>query len=184
MLFKTLAVLTAATAAIAAPVACEQPASTHAANSNDKDNSKDSTPKYSLNIFPGAGVTGMKPLQVRGEDIVYGLEQGYSYFKVDSIGDALVNVISEGQGPKELYVADNGQLVVNEHPAETGKGYNGGWGFSGDGSVKEFSSYGTKEFYSCTSQDDPLHGGQVVYVFNGKYACDKPQKFTIGATKE
>ncbi|RDW26760.1 hypothetical protein B0I73DRAFT_91353, partial [Yarrowia lipolytica] len=179
MLFKSLAILTAATAAIAAPVACgEQPAS------NDQKDNHNDTPKYVLNLFPGAGVTGLKPLQVRGENIVWGLTQGYSNFTVDSIGDALANVISDGQPPKELYVADNGQLVVNEHPAETGKGYNGGWGFSGDGSVKEFSSYGTKEFYSCVSNDDPLHGGNDVYVFNGKYACDKPNKFTIGATKE
>ncbi|KAG5360017.1 hypothetical protein CJU90_5870 [Yarrowia sp. C11] len=179
MLFKSLAILTAATAAFAAPIACGEQPEDHPNNS-----SSDETPKYSLHLFPGAGVTGMKPLQLRGENIVYGLEQGFSYFKVDSVGDALVNVISDGKPPGELFVADSGKLVVNEHPAKVGEGYNGGWGFSGDGSVKEFSSYGTREFYSCDSTEDPLHEGQVVYVYNGKYACEDPKKFTIGATKE
>lgn len=185
MLFKTFTLLTAATAAMAAPVACEQPQAAPSAAASASAHKEDNThPTYTLNLFPGAGVAGMKPLQIRGTTIVYGLDQGYSYFKIQDVGSALANVIGEGQDPKQLYVADDGELVVSEHPATTGKGHSGGWGFKGDGSVKEFSSYGTTEFYSCTSKDDPLHGGPVVYVKTGKYACDDPVKFTIGATKE
>lgn len=182
MLFKSLAIISAATAAFAAPVVCEKPQVSatvpveHAAAT--------STQKYTLNLFPGAGVVGMKPLQVRGNNIVYGLEQGYSYFKLDAVGDNLADVESEGQSPKELYAADNGQLIVNEHPSKVGNGYKGGWEFKGDGSVQEVSYYGSQEFYSCTSKNDPLHGGQVVYVKKGDYACEDPIKFTVGATKE
>lgn len=173
MLFKTL--LISATAALAAPVAC----------GDSQVETQSHTQKYTLNaMMPGQGATGMKPLQVRGDSIVYGLTQGYSYFKLNAIGDNLVDVESEGQPPKELYAADNGELVVNENPAQTGKGYNGGWEFKGDGSVKDVTYYGANEWYSCTSKDDPLHGGQVVYIKKGDYACENPIKFTVAATKD
>ncbi|AOW03188.1 YALI0C21252p [Yarrowia lipolytica CLIB122] len=177
MLFKTL--LISATAVLAAPIACEQPQEHVEANSN-------SNPKYSLNaILPGQGASGMKGLQIRGDDIVYGLTQGYSYFKLEAVGDNLVNVESPGQGPRELYAADNGELVINEHPAQVGKGYDGGWKFEGDGPVKSVTYYGANEWYSCTSKDDPLHGGQVVYIKKGdNYACKDPIHFTVAATKE
>lgn len=181
MLFKTLF---AAATALAAPIACEQVnTQEHVESHNSNSNSN---PKYALNaMMPGQGATGMKPLQVRGDSIVYGLTQGYSYFTLEAVGDNLVNVESEGQPPKELYAADNGELVVNENPAQTGKGYNGGWEFKGDGSVKDVTYYDANEWYSCTSQDDPLHGGQVVYIKKGdKYACENPIKFTVAATKE
>ncbi|AOW03189.1 hypothetical protein B0I72DRAFT_164575 [Yarrowia lipolytica] len=173
MLFKTL--LISATAALAAPVACDTQVDTQS-----------NTQKYSLNaILPGQGASGMKPLQVREDSIVYGLTQGYSYFKLDAVGDNLVNVESPGQGPRELYAADDGELVVNEHPAQVGKGYNGGWEFKGDGSVQDVTYYGANEWYSCTSKDDPLHGGQVVHIKKGdKYACENPIKLTIVAAKD
>ncbi|CAG82789.1 hypothetical protein B0I72DRAFT_134124 [Yarrowia lipolytica] len=176
MLFKTFSLLTAASAALAAPVACEQP----------QEHNEPSHPTYSLHAFmPGQGALGMKALQIRGNDVVYGLEQGYSYFKVEDVGNAMTNVLSEGQGPRQLFAdVQTGKLDVKDGPAPPLEGNSGGWAYKGDGSVKELSSYGTREFYSCTSQTDPLHGGQVVYVFNGAYACKEPIKFTIGATKE
>ncbi|KAG5368542.1 hypothetical protein CJU90_0749 [Yarrowia sp. C11] len=176
MLFKTFTLLTAASAALAAPIACEKP----------QEHKESTHPTYSLNaIMPGQGAFGMKALQIRGGDVVYGLEQGFSYFKVEDVGNAMANVLSEGQGPKQLFAnVKTGKLEVKDGPAPPLEGNSGGWAFKGDGSVKTFSSYGTEEFYSCTSETDPLHGGQVVYVFNGGYACEDPIKFTIGATKE
>lgn len=175
MFIKAFTLLTAATAVFAAPIDCEVPVETP----------KPTNPTYSLNMFPGAGVIGMKPLQVRGGDIVYGLTQGFSFFKLEDVGNAMANVHSPGQPPKQLFAdVETGKLVVKDTPAPSLDGNSGGFGFNGDGSVKTFSSYGTTQFYSCNSKTDPLHGGQVVYVFNGGYACDKPIKFTIGATKE
>lgn len=171
MLIKTLAIFSAATAAVAGPGSCTP--------------DPISTQRYTLNLFtPGSGASGMKPLQVRGTSIVYGLSQGYSYFKLNAVGDNLADVESPGQPPRELYAADNGRLVINAHPSKVGNGYRGGWEFSGDGSVTSLSYYGAREFYSCSSTDDPLHGGQVVYVKKGDYACPKPIKFTVGATKD
>lgn len=176
MLFKTFTLLTAASAALAAPVACEQP----------QEHNEPPHLTYVLHAFlPGQGASGMKALQIRGNDVVYGLEQGYSFFKVEDVGNAMVNVLSEGQGPRQLFAdVKTGKLDVKKGPAPPLEGNSGGFAFKGDGSVKEFSSYGTSQFYSCTSKTDPLHGGPVVYVFNGEYACEDPIKFTIGATKE
>lgn len=50
------------------------------------------------------------------------------------------------------------------------------------GSLKNVSSYGTNEFTLASSETDPLHGGQVLYVFSGGYQCEDPVKFSIGAT--
>ncbi|CAG83967.1 hypothetical protein B0I72DRAFT_141692 [Yarrowia lipolytica] len=169
MLSNTVALITAATAALAAPVANQE---------------RTEHPTYSLHaILPGQGASGMKPLQVRGNDVVYGLEQGYSYFKVEDVGNALANVISEGLGPRQLFAnVETGKLDVKDGPAPPLEGNSGGWAYNGDQTVKELSSYGTNQFYSCDSKTDPLHGGQVVYVFNGGYACPDPIKFTIAAT--
>ncbi|KAG5354768.1 hypothetical protein CJU89_6559 [Yarrowia sp. B02] len=173
MLFKTL--LISATA-LAAPIACDTQVEAQSSG----------TQKYSLHaIMPGQGASGMKALQVRGDSIVYGLTQGFSYFKLDAVGDNLVNVESPGQPPKELFAADNGELVINAHPAKVNNGYNGGWEFHGDGSVQDVTYYGNKEWYSCNSKTDPLHGGQVVHIKKGdSYACENPIKFTVAATKE
>ncbi|KAG5358500.1 hypothetical protein CJU89_5091 [Yarrowia sp. B02] len=171
MIFKPLTLLTLLTASLAAPLVCEEP------------QEDTSTPKYALSMFPGPGVIGMKPLQIRGNDVVYGLTQGMSSFKADSVGNAMVNVLVEGQEPRQLFAnVQTGKLEVLNHPAPPLEGNSGGWGFEGDGPVVSFSSYGTAQFYSCSSTDDPLHGVQVVYVFNGGYACPKPIKFTIGAS--
>ncbi|KAG5355329.1 hypothetical protein CJU90_4368 [Yarrowia sp. C11] len=172
MLFKNLII--SATAALAAPIACQE---SHKSTANTK---------YSLHaIMPGQGAAGMKALQVRGDSIVYGLTQGYSYFQLEAVGDNLVNVESPGQPPKELFAADDGELVINEHPAKVGEGYNGGWKFEGEGSVKSVTYYGANDWYSCTSTKDPLHGGPVVHVKKGdKYACDDPVHFQLVATAE
>lgn len=58
----------------------------------------------------------------------------------------------------------------------------GGWAFKDDGSLKNVSSYGTNEFTLASSETDPLHGGQVLYVFSGGYQCEDPVKFSIGTT--
>ncbi|KAG5358370.1 hypothetical protein CJU89_4913 [Yarrowia sp. B02] len=141
---------------------------------------------YSLHaVMPGQGAFGMKALQIRGNDVVYGLEQGFSYFKLEDVGAAMANVLAEGQGPRQLFAnIKTGKLDVLEGPAPPLEGNSGGWGYNGDQTVKTLASYGTTQFYSCNSETDPLHGGQVVYVFNGGYACDKPIKFTIAATKQ
>ncbi|KAG5355328.1 hypothetical protein CJU90_4367 [Yarrowia sp. C11] len=165
MLLKTLLL---STAALAAPVSCEP-----------------QTQRYALYaIMPGQGATGMKPLQIRGDSVVYGLTQGYSYFTLNAVGDRLVNVESPGQPPKELYAGDNGKLVINANPAKVGNGYLGGWEFHGLGPVQDVTYYGANEWYSCTSTTDPLHGGQVVHVKKGDtYACEDPIKFTVAASK-
>ena len=170
-MINPLTLLTIATAALAAPIVCEEP-------------EESGTPKYALSMFPGAGVIGMQPLQIRGSNVVYGLTQGFSFFNADSVGNAMVNVLSEGQEPRQLFAnVATGKLEVLDHAAPPLDGNSGGWGFNGEGSVVTLSSYGTTQFYSCSSQDNPIHGGQEVYVFNGGYACDKPIKFTIGAAK-
>ncbi|KAG5363281.1 hypothetical protein CJU89_2451 [Yarrowia sp. B02] len=141
---------------------------------------------YSLHaVLPGQGAAGMQALQIRGDNIVYGLTQGFSYFTVDAVGNGLVNVISPGQNPKELYAADDGELVINQHPSANGEGSQGGWRFEGEGSVKSVSYYGAKDWYSCNSETDPLHGGPVVHIKKGnKYACENPVHFTLTATVE
>ncbi|KAG5360577.1 hypothetical protein CJU89_3654 [Yarrowia sp. B02] len=169
MLFKNLLL---AASALAAPVACGD-------SSNESKH-----PTYSPNIImPGKGAFGMKALQIRGNDVVYGLTQGFSYFKIEDVGNAMANALVDGQGTHQLVAnTETGKIDVKSDPAPPLEGNSGGWAFKGDGRVKELSSYGTNEFYSCNSETDPLHGGPVVYVFNGKYACEDPVKFTIGAT--
>lgn len=167
MLLKSLTTLAAAATVFSAPTPVQSD------GSNDK---------YTLSLHPDSGSVGMKPLQIRGEHIFFGLEQGFSYFRVEAVGDNYLNVESKGQPPKELYVADGGELMIKEDRSPKGKGLNGGWNIRGDGPVKELSLNGTQEFYSCASQSDPQHGGQVVYIKKGDYGCQNPFKFTIGAT--
>lgn len=127
----------------------------------------------------------MKALQVRGNDVVYDLTQGFYFFKAEDVGAAMVNIVADGVDTRQLFAnVKTGKLEVLDHPAPPVgiEGNTGGWAFKGDGHFKEVSSYGTNQFYSCNSQTDPLHGGQVVYVFNGGYACEDPIKFSIGAT--
>ncbi|KAG5355527.1 hypothetical protein CJU90_6607 [Yarrowia sp. C11] len=171
--------LTLAAAALAAPIVCEPQSQTHNETQHES-----STPKYSLSMFPGPGAIGMKPLQIRGTNVVYGLTQGYSNFQLDSVGNAMANVLAPGQEPRQLFAnVITGKLEVLSHPAPPLEGNSGGWGFDGEGPVVTISSYGTTLFYSCTSAENPLHGGQEVYVFNGGYACPEPIKFTIGGAK-
>ncbi|KAG5354766.1 hypothetical protein CJU89_6557 [Yarrowia sp. B02] len=172
MLLKIVTLLTAATAAFAGDCGEPQPAS--------------GRPKYSLHvIMHGKGAFDMKPLQIRDNALVYGLTQGFEYFEVEDAGSALANVVDPWNPPRQLFAnVKTGQLEVLDHPAPPPGVNGGGFAYKGDGRVKEFSSYGTNQFYSCNSKTDPLHGGPTVYVFNGGYACPDPVKFSIGATLE
>lgn len=166
MLLSTLTLASLALAGV--PLPCPNPSTQH----------------YTLNMYPNPGVIGMQPLQIRGTSVVYGLTQGFSQFKISAVGDNLADVISAGQGSRELYAGDNGKLTVNANPSKVGAGYLGGWTFEGDGPVKTVKYYGMNQWYSCGSTSDPLHGGQEVYVKRGDYVCPNPVKFTVGATLE
>lgn len=163
MLFKSLATIAAASAALAAPIESAQAQDT-----------------YTLNAAVGPGATNLQGLQIHGVTIVIGLTQGYSYFKAEAQDNGTVKVVADGFPTLGLEVAPNGELTINANPNP-----NGGWEFKGDGSVKDLEYNGIREFYSCISPTDPLHGGNLVYVKNtDDYACEDPQKFTIAATKE
>lgn len=169
MLFKSLTALTAATSAFAAPAPGQ--AKAHS--------------QYTLRLHPGAGAMGMKPLQLRNDKVVFGLEQGnitVPPLQVNLRGKHL-NVVANGTSPGEITVAANGQLVVSESASNTSNATLG-WHIQGGGSfVSEVYYRGSQEFYSCTSQEGAVIGGQEVYVLgSGNYTCDEPFKFTLGAT--
>ncbi|KAG5366372.1 hypothetical protein CJU89_0796 [Yarrowia sp. B02] len=154
MLFKSITLLTAATAALAGD-------------------------SYSLKASIGPGATGLHALQIHGNTIVYGLTQGYSYFKAEDAGDSNVHITAEGFPKLGLEVAKDGELTINANPNPVG-----GWAFKGDDSVKDFEYKGSREFYSCTNPTDPLHP-QLVYAKTGDdYGCSDPIKFTIAASKD
>ncbi|KAG5355416.1 hypothetical protein CJU90_4466 [Yarrowia sp. C11] len=185
MLFKIISVLTLASAAFSAPCVCETKTDKPAPAPTNKPAPAPVHPRYTLHVITSGKPQDMQALQVRGNDIVYGLTQGFYYFKAEDVGAAMANIVADGIDTRQLFAnVQTGKLEVLDHPAPPVgiKGNTGGWAFKGDGSMKEVSSYGTNQFYSCNSKTDPLHGGQVVYVFNGGYQCKDPIKFSIGAT--
>ncbi|KAG5361271.1 hypothetical protein CJU90_2652 [Yarrowia sp. C11] len=170
MLFKSLTLLTAATSAIAAP----------AQDKNAPDGSE-----FILRLHPGSGSMGMKALQLRNNKVVFGLESNNTTvppLQVTYQGDQLA-VNSSSTSPGEITIASNGQLVITEASTST---FNStyGWTIEGGGSfVRQVYYKGSQEFYSCTSEDGAVIGGQEVYILgSGNYTCDEPFKFTIGAT--
>ncbi|RDW22529.1 hypothetical protein B0I72DRAFT_162704 [Yarrowia lipolytica] len=154
MLFKSLSILTAATAALAAD-------------------------QYTLKAAIGPGATGLKPLQLHGNNIVYGLTTGYSDFRAEDDGNT-IKLIAQGFPGLSLDVAQDGELIFKS-PPEPKEGFS----FKGDGLVKDFEFNDSQEFYSCIDKTvGPLHP-PIVYVKTGdKYGCKNPVKFTIAATKE
>ncbi|AOW00392.1 hypothetical protein B0I72DRAFT_104925, partial [Yarrowia lipolytica] len=161
MQFKTLSILTAATAALSAPIEARD------------------AQQYSLQASIGPGATGLKPLQLHGNNIVYGLTQGYSDFRAEDDGD-IIKLFAAGYPGLSLDVAQDGELTFKS-PPEPKEGFT----FKGDGNVQDLEFNGSQEFYSCADKIlGPLHP-QVVYVKTGdKYECENPVKFTIAATKQ
>lgn len=164
MLFKTLSILTAATAAFAAPIE-------GAATQN----------QYSLQASIGPGATGLRPLQLHGQTVVYGLTDPATYndFRVED-GGKYIKITAKGFPDLSLDVAQNGALIFKAPPQDKE-----GFSFEGDGPVKAFEFNGSEEFYSCA---DDLSGDlkpEIVYVKTGdKYECETPVKFTIAASKQ
>jgi hypothetical protein len=172
MFFKYYATLaTAATGVFAAPV-------------QDYSNSPSAT-RFTLRLHPGAGAMGMKPLQLRDNKVVFGLEKSNSSvspLEVD-VKDKQLAVVSNGPSGGEITVAANGQLLVSQ-PSSTSSNSTAGWLIQGGGSfVSEVYYKGSQEFYSCTSEDGAVVGGQEVYLLgSANYTCEEPFKFTLGAT--
>lgn len=165
MLFKSLTALTAATAAFAAP---PSPAPGKFPS------------QYTLRINPGAGAVALKPLQLSGDKVVFGLESGNTTvppLEVKLRGKHLY-AVSNGTSPGEIIVAANGQLIVSAGGSNTSVPAFGWKIHGGKSHVSEVSYKGSEEFYSCSST-----AGQEVYVLgSASYSCDEPFKFTIGAT--
>lgn len=98
MQFKTLSILTAATAALSAPIEARD------------------AQQYSLQASIGPGATGLKPLQLHGNNIVYGLTQGYSDFRAEDESD-IIKLFAEGYPGLSLDVSQNGELAFKS-PSE------------------------------------------------------------------
>ncbi|KAG5357542.1 hypothetical protein CJU90_6382 [Yarrowia sp. C11] len=162
MLFKSLSIITAATAALAAPIEV-----------------RDAPQQYVLQASIGPGATGLKSLQLHGNQVVYGLTQGYSDFRAEDDGK-IIKLFAQGYPELSLDVAPDGELTFQSPPKEKE-----GFSFTGEGNVQDFKFNGSREFYSCPDPvPGPLHP-QNVYVKTGdKYACEDPVVFTIAATKE
>ncbi|CAG84115.1 YALI0A17963p [Yarrowia lipolytica CLIB122] len=92
MQFKTLSILAAASTALAAP---------H---------------QYSIQASIGLGATDLKSLQLYGNNIVYGLTQGYSDFRAEDESD-IIKLFAEGYPGLSLDVSQNGELAFKS-PSE------------------------------------------------------------------
>lgn len=127
-------------------------------------------------------------LQIRRDQVVYGLTQGFSDFEVTPSG-SFVNVISPGfnYDPRELFAECNGRLLVSDVAAPSGSqgGREGTWTFVGEGNQLTVQSNGESIFYSCSNPSEPIRGGQQVYVKTGdNFECPSPVVGTLIATKK
>lgn len=148
-----------------------------------------STPSLSYTLgllLPGASQS--QTLQIRRDQIVYGLSQGFSDFEVTFSGN-FVNVISPGfnNEPRELYSECDGKLLVSDVAAPTVSqdGRKGTWTFVGEGNQLTVQNNGESIFYSCPNPDEPIRGGQQVYAKTGdSFACPNPAVGTLVAMKK
>lgn len=137
--------------------------------------------KYSLGFLQGAAT--VRPLQVRGDAIVYGLTQGFSDFDIQYTANNHLELTSAGfDGPRELYADCDGRIAVSDESAPK-NGRNGLWNLVGEGNTVTVNNAGESIFYSCSNPSDPLHGGQQVYVKNSEsFKCPAPVVFTLVAS--
>lgn len=168
MLFNTLSVLTAASVALAAPL---------------NGHWNDTCPEFTLRLHPSAGNMGMKPLQVRNDKVVFGLRRNATAgLVVKAVGGGVLQLVNNATIPEEIIIAENGQLAITGEPVRNATQ---GWSIQGTGSfVNDVYFHGSQEFYSCTSDEGSMVGGQEVYLLgvSAKYHCDHPFKFTLAAT--
>lgn len=133
-------------------------------------------------LLPGGSEP--QPLQIRRDQIVYGLSQGFSDFHVTSSSN-FVNIVSPGfnNDPRELYADCQGKLLVSDLASPT-EGRDGVWNFVGEGNQLTVQSAGQSIFYSCSNPDEPIRGGQQVYVKSGDtFVCPNPAVGTLVAIK-
>lgn len=144
---------------------------------------------YTLGLLlPGSSEP--QTLQIRRDQVVYGLTQGFSEFEVTTSG-SFVNIISPGfnNDPRELFAECDGRLLVSDVAAPAGSHSQGGrqgtWTLVGEGNQLTVQSNGESIFYSCSNPSEPIRGGQQVYVkTSDNFVCPSPVVGTLIAIKK
>ncbi|KAG5365940.1 hypothetical protein CJU89_0343 [Yarrowia sp. B02] len=140
---------------------------------------------YTLGLLlPGANEP--QTLQIRRDQVVYGLSQGFSEFHVTPQGN-FIDIVSPGfNEPRELYVDCDGKLLVSDAGSPTSNaGREGTFSLVGEGNQLTVQNNGESIFYSCSNPSEPIRGGQQVYAKTGdSFVCPDPVVGTLVAIKQ